>query len=590
MASIKILIPILLAASLLGQYSPPAGGGGGGGGTGVTGPLGFGYTFYLTSGTYYARNNATHAVDYSGSDAGVVIRSAIAHNAAVCGHLYFTSAVYNINSLVQENTGGYSHYYGIGFPHSAATGFKCQWTVEGDSTLVPLDQFAAPAQTNGAIFYVTPTAVATVSSTTEIMAFWTRPDATYIVGPVLSFKNIGVRFPDNQRGSETAINSTQAASVDYESVMADFATAENDLQFPVAGSHGLYGITTTDSVHEQNYMRNTYAFGYDHCLDIQSEHSVLINSYGARCNYAIDYGVRGTGGVSHASSWMSSGWGECAHGLTLGSMMQAGSMLDISGLDIEDATTGTWVPVAHASEAHPGYTFGRISYSRVYQAVGLSPLAFLFDGGGGGSFELKTSSPTGTYVSFDTFVGTAGTLLSAHTSNTGGTWTLYNPISGDPSNTIKLNGAGGIVATDTTGTAYSDYIYSFVPGSADYTVAANITFVGGAAGTFKLAGRMDNAVFTGYISTYSVGVGLKLFRCVSASCAQVGSTFSLSWPSGSSHSISITFAGGVITCHADGVQWISYTDSSPIAGPGQAMISVQTIAPTVMTMTNFGIQ
>lgn len=383
----------------------------------------FGYTFYLSGGTYYAKNNVTGSVEYSDTDAGAVIRSAISAQSGTCGHLYFSAAVYNINSLIKETAGGYSHYYGIGFPSSAAAGYKCQWSVEGDSTLVPLDQFAAPAQTNGAIFYVTPTAIASVPANSEIMGFWTRPDDVYIVGPVLSFKNIGVRFPNNQRGSETAINSTQAASVDYESIMADFATAENDLVFPVAGLHGLYGITTTDSSHEQNYMRNTYAFGYDHCLDVQSEHSVLINSYGVRCNYAIDYGVRGAG-VLHASSWMSSGWGESAHGLTLGSMMQNGSILDISGLDIEDATTGIWVPVAHGTEAHSGYTSGRISYSRVNQAIGLAPLAVLFDGGGGVGFTFSgsahsTSLTPGSYSNSSVTVDSNGIISSVSSGSSG---------------------------------------------------------------------------------------------------------------------------------------------------------------------------
>ena len=175
-------------------------------GTAVTAPnllnTGLGYTFYLSSGTYYARNNATNSIDYSGTDAGVVINAAIANNASVCGHLNFAPAVYNINSLIQSTS---TLYYAIGLPAQVSSGQYCKWTVEGVDRQGILDQFATAVQTSGAIFYITPTAVASVAGTPQI-------DGIYVlgVGPDVSLRNFDMRFPTNQRGSETAVDVTAA--------------------------------------------------------------------------------------------------------------------------------------------------------------------------------------------------------------------------------------------------------------------------------------------------------------------------------------------------------------------------------------------
>lgn len=352
-------------------------------------PLGYGYTFYLSGSTYYARNNLKGTIDYSGKDAGVVIRSAIGSLSGICGHLNFEPAIYNIDSLVQETASGYSNYYGIRIPSIVSPGQYCEWTLEGDSSPPLLDQFGTGVQTSGVIFYITPAAVATVSSSAQIMDIWVQPATP---SASVSFHNISVRFPTNQRGNETGIDASQAQCANYDNVTADFNIAQDNLAFPVAGTIGLVGLTTTASSREENYMRNALAIGYDIGLDIQSEHSVLINSYAVDGNYCIDYGVHG-GAIYHASAWISTGWGECARGLTLGPNLQAGTLLEIDGLDIEDATKGIFAPVYHAKELNPGYTHGMFEYSVVQQNIGTISFANLFDGGGGSN--ISTNSGVG---------------------------------------------------------------------------------------------------------------------------------------------------------------------------------------------------
>jgi len=372
---------------------------------------GFGYTFSVSGGTVVARNNRTMHVDYSGADAAAVIGSAIAHISSSCGHLYFEAGIYNLNSLTRETTRGYANYYGIGIPGNSGTGLVCQWTFEGDSGPVLLDQFGTPVQSGGVIFYVSPTALSTVSDANHVMGIWVRPPDGTVVASNVWFKNIGVRFPTNQRGNETAIDATQAANVDYDNVVADFNIKQTRLTSPVAGTSGLIGITTSLSSHEENYMKNTYAMGFDVGLDIQSEHTVLINSYAADGNYGIDYGFRG-GAVYHPSSWISSGCGEVRHCLTLGPNIQPGAMLNISGLDMEDALSGPFAVVYHAKEINVGTGFGQISYSRVVQNVGVSPLQVLFDGNTASGSNFITQSSMGTTVPGCFGVGTSAGCAS----------------------------------------------------------------------------------------------------------------------------------------------------------------------------------
>ncbi len=439
-------------------------------------PLGFGYTFYIDGrGNTNARNNQTGAVDYVNADAGVAINAAINKIAGTCGHLNFEPGVYNIDSLVQETASGYTAiYYGIGIPGNAGTNLNCQWTIEGDGAPPLLDQFSAPVQTNGVIFNVTSKALGTVRSTTWVNDLWARP-GTDTVGPNVTIRNVDFRFPSNQRGYETGSDMSRASNATYDGVMADTAVAQSNLAFPAANS---YGLTTTASGHEENYMRNATAIGYYVDLDIQSEHSVLVNSYGVNGAYCIDYGVRG-GKVYHASSWMSSGWGECRYGLTIGENVQAGSLLDIAGLDIEDADSGIWLPAYHAKETNAGNAFGRIDYSRVLQGIGVSVLPTLFDGGGGTAFALLNSAGAGTET-ISTRDGVSYEALSSSGNYAG----------------IHLLNSSPAAATSKYefGTGY--------PGETTYGVETKWFISDGIGGKMRMAGDASGNVNIGYTTPY----------------------------------------------------------------------------------------
>lgn len=405
---------LFCAAALSAQIAPAARPGNNpAAGAGNVWPSGYGYTLYLRGATYHARNNSTGRVDYSGADAGAVIRGAIAGLSGKCGHLNFEPAVYKINSLLQEKAVGFSRYYGIRIPSNASHAQYCEWTLEGDSPPPLIDQFGTRVQTSGVIFYITPAAIATAPTSAKIIGIWVQPSTP---SASVSFHNIDVRFPTNQRGNETGIDASEALNANYDNVSADFNIAQSSLQFPVAGTVGLVGLTTTASSHEENYMRNALAIGYDIGLDIQSEHTVLINSYAVDGNYCIDYGVHG-GAIYHASVWVGAGWGECAHGLTLGPNLRRGTLLEIGGLDIEDATKGIFKPVYHVKETDPGYTHGVFEYSVVQQDIGTILFADLFDGGGGNN--ISTNSGAGFFLKGVANIAGAGAVTFALQSAAG---------------------------------------------------------------------------------------------------------------------------------------------------------------------------
>jgi len=380
--------------------------------TGPAGPssIGFGYTFTLTAGVYSARNNVTGIVDYSGADAGPVIRSAIANNSTVCGHLYFTAAVYNINSLVHETTGSFgNNWYGIGFPGQSSTTTTCEWIVEGDSspTFVYPTSSGTPQPTvpnNGVVFNITPTALGTVSSTNQVLAFWSRPTTTVTFtgqGAWVSYKHLGVRFPDNQRGHETHIDCSQSNVCNMDGVITDFDIPFNSLLTPAVPE--TYGIVTTQGAEAGGQIIQTYSIGDYVGFDIQGEHAILINSYPIRAVYGINWGVRGGNAINHGMTWIHPGWAECIHGLTIGSLVPQYVSLDITNMVIEEATASyapNFQPVYRAKEINPGFVSGRISYYRVVAMLGTFPLPGpLFDGGGGTRFQLcPYGSCLGTYI------------------------------------------------------------------------------------------------------------------------------------------------------------------------------------------------
>jgi hypothetical protein len=373
------------------------------------------YTFYpssttdcntpsQTGTTICAKNSLTGAIDYSGTDAKIVIQSAVNNVSATCGALFFKQGTYNFNSLTQEVNSGYSNFYAIGIPPQAAAGQFCYWDLEGEPP--PSDVggfFTSAVQTAGVIFNLTSTAVSSVAAHSKIMDLWARPMASGGAGSGgagVEINNIDFRVPTNQRGCETEVDMSLGMNTDIENIVLDTGVANGSLVFPVedtctawgnSDAGGLVGLVTTNSEKNQNYLLNDNCWGADLCMDIRSEHTVMINSWGDNCNHAFDYGNNAGGGalIYYPSQFIGDGLQACAKGLTIGSNFKAGARLTVIDMNMEDGT-GSFAPVYHFDELSPNLTQGSVSYN--LQLPGGGSINHLlgtpFDGGGGGNFKI----------------------------------------------------------------------------------------------------------------------------------------------------------------------------------------------------------
>lgn len=416
-------------------------------------------TIYSATGTNYcAQNGDTGSIDFQNTDAAALLRSAIANISGVCGTIFFKTGIYNLNSLVQETTGGFSNFYAIGVPGNVSTNQYCTWTFAAEGFVNPVG--GSPVQTAGVILNLTSTAINSVAAHSKIMELWVRPPTgSGAIGPAIFINNLDFRVPDNQRGCETQVDLTQAVTSEYTNVNADTNVQPSSLALPlqdasctpaswggdVRDAGGLIQLTTTNAGQAAQYMNNVNAWGGDVCIDIRGEHAILINTFGDNCNHAIDYGVRGPQ-LFHDGTFIGSGWQESKRGLTLGGQLATGTLLDIYGLDIEDATSSfepIWVPVYHALETNSGRTYGQMTYTSIIAGTGLPfLLPSLFDDGtqaGEGSNFVQTGYSAVSRLNPPVIF--TDNFTRANATSLGSGWTVGSNI-GITSNTAAPNSAG----------------------------------------------------------------------------------------------------------------------------------------------------
>lgn len=129
-----------------------------------------------------------------------------------------------------------------------------------------------------------------------------------------------------------------------------------------------------------------------------------------------------------------------------------------------------------------------------------------------------------------------------------------------------------------SGYGISAYWHSGSPGSADYTVQADVMHPGtppGAAGN-GVCGRMDTAANTFYMARVNYGVplsssNLQLFKCITGSFTQLGSNSGVSVSTGTSYQCKLKMTGSTIELYwnGSGSASISQTDSA-ITSAGKA--------------------
>ncbi len=152
------------------------------------------------------------------------------------------------------------------------------------------------------------------------------------------------------------------------------------------------------------------------------------------------------------------------------------------------------------------------------------------------------------FPAFDTFTDAPGIDLGSHLLDTGGTWTKHASFA-----------TGGLVLTDANRvragvSGQSVYFQSNVSPSANYDVSAVFTcFTNVSTDSPGIVGRLDTASKTFYLALYRNSSGFQLWKFVSGTATQLGTTYALVMSANESHRVTLRMQGTSISLLVDGV-------------------------------------
>jgi len=160
----------------------------------------------------------------------------------------------------------------------------------------------------------------------------------------------------------------------------------------------------------------------------------------------------------------------------------------------------------------------------------------------------------------DTFTDTDTTLLTAHTMDSGHTWSLH------PTGTTSCSIQSNQMRSSSTGIM----VCSITPASADYTIQMDLTATPTGTVSAALLARMDSTVATWYQMFYHTTDALWYIRRYSSgSYITLGSYSGLS-PVGATRTIKLDVAGNQITGYVDGAIHLGPYTNSDISAAGSA--------------------
>lgn len=180
--------------------------------------------------------------------------------------------------------------------------------------------------------------------------------------------------------------------------------------------------------------------------------------------------------------------------------------------------------------------------------------------------------PSG-FQAYDNFNGSGP--LSAHLSNCGQAWTSYDSISGD---TGSISISNNTVSPGSTG---AKYYLALTPSSANYTASLTVN-VGAGSAVGQVLGRASTSAYTCYDVVFIDGTGVQLYKVISGTATQLGSTYS--GITTGTHTIALNMNGTTISAVVDGTTQISVTDSS-ISAAGTVVIGLSNSSTTGYVFT-----
>ncbi len=201
-----------------------------------------------------------------------------------------------------------------------------------------------------------------------------------------------------------------------------------------------------------------------------------------------------------------------------------------------------------------------------------------------------TPTVSGSVFVLDNFNGAAGTLLQAHSPDTGGAWSKQEGLTSD----YAIDGAGGLYLPG--GTDARTYWNAATPASAEYDVEVQFTRLGTAAASgggdiILLARRTGTATFgDGYGARINFSAAtVTLFKePTTGGATQIGSA-AKTWTVGTVYVVKLQVRNATKKVFVDGVEVISSTDNSNTGvgkaglsgAPNNAGVSSATIGPLI---------
>jgi hypothetical protein len=274
-----------------------------------------------------------------------------------------------------------------------------------------------------------------------------------------------------------------------------------------------------------------------------------------------------------------------------GTPLSRRDVMNITGTGITDAGNGA---ISFPASSYTTAPFGPLSPGSAGQFAAASGFFYVYDSALGKWLQITGSSSwTPTYQTSDSFTGTVGTLLTAHTDGGGHSWAVYTAEGLAGTTSSMLDGSGNAYLTSgTSTTAYGDMLNSLTPSSANYTVSITCSPVSSTGGT-ALFLRANNAAATYYVASINAGAAatVALYKGVSGTVTNIGTNYGggalRPWNTGTAHTFIFQVSGTTLTAKVDSTTAVTVTDSA-IAAAGQSGFRVT--GGSSITCTNFNVQ
>lgn len=175
----------------------------------------------------------------------------------------------------------------------------------------------------------------------------------------------------------------------------------------------------------------------------------------------------------------------------------------------------------------------------------------------------------------DTFTEASDMMLSAHTGETGATWTSHTSTPFDGAHTaVRLSAAIDRVRPyfGGDGPEFLDYA-SGSPASADYDVTGQMFYAGPGGPNFSgdigVAGRVSTSAATCYVAYWDEGVAWTLGKWVAGTFTSLGTYAATTLTTSQTYALKLSMVGTAIKLYLDGVERVAVTDSD-VSAAGKA--------------------